>query len=66
MSTDETDLEPSARMQGTSKQVLSTVGIISVYAENVHIEATRHGRHDLEPDIDRILAATRDLTDRVE
>jgi signal transduction histidine kinase/DNA-binding response OmpR family regulator len=68
MSTHDTDAEPSERIQGanTREQVLATVGLISVHAENVHIEAMRHGRHDLELDIDRILAATRDLTDRVE
>src|SRR5262245_14453057 len=68
MSTHRTDPELSERMQGadTREQVLATVGIITAHAEKVHIEAMRHGRHDLEFDINRILAATRDLTDRVE
>src|SRR5215475_9439261 len=68
MSTHGTDPELSERMQGanTREQVLATVGLITAHAENVHIEATQHGRHDLELDINRILAATRDLTDRVE
>jgi signal transduction histidine kinase len=68
MSTHGTDPEPSKRMQGSSirQQVLATVGIITGHAENVRIEAARHDRHDLELDINRILAATRDLSDRVE
>jgi signal transduction histidine kinase/DNA-binding response OmpR family regulator len=68
MSTNGTDPELSERMQSanTREQVLATIGIITAHAENVHIEAMRHGRHDLELDINRILAATRDLTNRVE
>jgi len=67
MSTHGADPELSQRMQGAGirEQVLTTVGIITDHAENVRIEATRHGHHDLGLDINRILAATRDLSDRV-
>jgi signal transduction histidine kinase/DNA-binding response OmpR family regulator len=68
MSTRGSDQEPSDRMQGSSmrQQVLATVGIITWHAENVRVEATQHGRHDLGLDINRILTATRDLSDGVE
>jgi signal transduction histidine kinase len=67
MSAHGTDPELSESMQGanTRKQVLATVAIIIAHAENVRIEATRRGRHDLGLDINRILAATRDLSERV-
>src|SRR5262245_11527443 len=68
MKTRESDQEFSERVQSSSirQQVLASVGIITGHAENVRIEATRHGRHDLELDINRILTATQNLSDRVE
>jgi signal transduction histidine kinase/DNA-binding response OmpR family regulator len=68
MNTRGSDQEFSGRVQSSSmrQQVLASVGIITGHAENVRIEATRHGRHDLELDINRILTATQNLSDRIE
>ena len=48
------------------QELLSPVNALLGYAEILHEEASRNGRSDILPDMNRILSAARDLAGKVD
>jgi signal transduction histidine kinase len=53
------------RLAHLRQELLSPVNALLGYAEIMHEEASRKGRLDLLPDVNRVLRAARDLADKV-
>jgi class 3 adenylate cyclase/CheY-like chemotaxis protein len=54
------------RLAHLRQELLSPVNALFGYAEIMHEEASREGRLDLLPDVNRVLRAARDLADKVD
>jgi adenylate cyclase len=68
MSIIDTDSARAGRIQlaHLREQLLSPVNALLGYAEILHEEASRKGRPDILPDVNRILGAARDLAGKVD